>query len=258
MKYLLTAFFIFILGLTGLLNVFRNGVQYVLLPIEFGLTNVAQDMKGTVSFFFTIGKIKEDNTVLRTKVENLNAAILTLKEASIENKLLRKQLELKNNEGFNKNLLIAGVMGNSSDLGGSTVVIDKGSNDGVSAGVNVIKENYLIGIVREVFARRSVVDLVISPNVSVAVLDIDSPEKTEGIAQGQYGTSIQMTKILPAEKIEEGDTIITSGKDGIFTPGLNVGVVKTVSQVPVEPLKSAFLVTTVDFSRLDKVFLVLK
>ncbi len=136
--------------------------------------------------------------------------------------------------------------------------MDKGANDGVTVGNNVIRENYLIGIVREVFPRRSVVDLVISPNVSAAVLDIDSPEKTEGIAQGQYGTSIQMTKILPSEKIEAGDTIITSGKDGIFTPGLRVGTVRSVLQVPVEPLKSAFLVTSVDFSRLDKVFLILK
>ena len=124
-------------------------------------------------------------------------------------------------------------------------------------GDNVIVGNYLVGRIASVLNERSIVELITSPSLSIAAYDIDSPTRTDGVCSGQYGTSVIMGRILPNEDISVSDMILTSGKDGLFLPGLVIGKVSSIVQVPSEPLKSASLEALLDFSKLRKVFVVL-
>lgn len=183
--------------------------------------------------------------------------IVDLKKAEEENELLRDQLELKNEEFFDKDLLLALVMGNPRDLTGTSLILDKGSRQGVQVGDNVIVGNALVGIVEEVTEERSVIDLIVSPEVAMTVVNIESASAAEGLAQGDLGTSVRVTRLLPGEQVEVDDIFVTSGKDGKFLPGLSVGRVSEVSFESAEPLKSANLVPMVDLSKLEKVFIIL-
>ena len=258
MKYLVTSFVILIFGFFGILNPLRDGVHFVFTPIQFGLVRMAGDIHDMTSFFFNIGSVHDQNVKLQTENESLRAEIVSLKKLSDENQVLRDQLLIQGSDSTPRNLLLANVMGNANDLSGSSILIDKGSSHGVHVGENIIKGNYLVGIVKEVFMNRSLVELITAPSSSLAVYDLDVRGKTEGLAVGQYGTSIEMKRILPNEEIRIGDTILTSGKEGIYEPGLIVGKVNDIKQVAVEPLKSAFLETVIDLGSLTKVFILLK
>lgn len=258
MKYLVTSFVILIFGFFGVLNPIRDGVHFVFTPIQFGLVRIASDVRDMTSFFLNIGSVHDQNVKLQVENEALRAEIVSLKKLSDENQVLREQLLVKGVNSSQRNLLLTNVMGNSNDFSGSTVLIDKGSSQGVHVGENIVKGNYLVGVVKEVYINRSLVELITAPSTSLAVYDLDVKGKTEGLAVGQYGTSIEMKRILPNEEIHIGDTILTSGKEGIYEPGLIVGKVNDIKQVAVEPLKSAYLETVIDLGSLTKVFVLLK
>jgi rod shape-determining protein MreC len=213
---------------------------------------MAGDVNEGVGFFTGLVSIRGENLRLREEVSELNSQLVEMKKSEEENKALREQLGVSSE--YERNLVMASIMGNPQDLTGSSFILDKGSIHGIEVGDNVIKENYLVGIVREVSDQRSLADFITSPSVVVAVLDIDSVQRTEGLAEGQYGSSIVMKRILPAEEIKIGDTIVTSGRDGVFAPGLIIGRVVEIVEVPTEPLKSAYIETIVGLDKLNKLF----
>lgn len=248
---------ILIFGILGFFNPIRFVFHKVFNPIQFGFSKLGMDVRASADFVLNMQAIYMTNNDLLRENEALKAEVIAMKKYEDENIVLKNQLTQIEATDVKRNLLLANTMGNSSDLSSSTLFIDKGGKSGIKINDNVIVANYLVGIVKEVFPDRSLIELVTSPDLAITVYDIDVATKTEGLAVGQYGTSIIMQRILPNEAIKADDTIVSSGRDGIIGPGYIVGKVTKVNQVEVEPLKSAYLETSIDMSRLSRVFVVL-
>jgi rod shape-determining protein MreC len=238
------------------LNPVRDVFQKFTTPVQFGLSSMAVAVKNTYFLFHDLNTIRKENLILLKENQELRGIIVDLKVAEEENHLLREQLDLKNQDMFDKYLLLALVMGNPQDITGSSLVLDKGSRHGVKVGDNVILGNSLIGIITKVTGERSILTLTVSPHVSITVANAQPGLEAEGLAQGDLGTSIKVTRLLPGEEVQVGDVFVTSGKDGRFLPGLSVGSVSDVSFESAEPLKSAVLSPMVDLTKLEKVFII--
>lgn len=258
MKWFFIALIIFVLGLFDMFGTVRNATHYFFSPIQFGLDRAALDVKASFTFYSRLKSIRNDNLELINENENLKSEIIGLKILQEENKTLRELTKVRPVLFAERELVIASVMGNKDDNKGSTVLLNKGSRQGIKIGDNVVKANFLVGIVRNSSYSESLVELVTSPGISVSVKDIDSESGSEGVATGQYGTSILLTRILPGDVIKLGDAVVTSGKDGIFLPGYALGKIEKISDVVSEPLRTAYLKTLFDFANLDKVFVVVK
>lgn len=252
MRYLYISILVLITGYFGILNPFKNVLQKMFFPFQFGLRSIAVEIKDSTKLFSNLDNLRKENLSLIEQNLDLQSRVAELKKLSDENALLKDQLGLK--KSLDKELLFVSVLGNSADLTGATFIIDKGSSDGVIVGDNIVRGNYMIGIVRAVDSYRSIADYISSSNVLMAVKDLDASSKTEGISEGQYASSILMKRILPTEIIGVGDIIVTSGKDGVFMPGYLVGKVTNVVEVPSETLKSAYLETFINFSKVDQAF----
>jgi len=255
---LIISLVIVFLGYFGLLNFAISGFQFLLNPLQIGLKETAMQIKEGIRFFQNVKSVHNEYLKVLTENVSLKSEVISLRFLSEENKLLRDQLKLNEEALRDKNgFVLAKVLGNLQDVTGGSIVLNKGTRDGIKKGGNVIVGNNLVGLVTEVSERRSVVSLITSPKVSITVYDISVDSKTEGLVVGQYGTTAEMTRILPSEYVYKGDLIVTSGKDGIFEPGFVVGEVKEIKDSSSEPLKNASLKTLVDFSKLTKVFVVL-
>ena len=235
----------------------RSGFQQFSSPVQFGLRRGAINFKDSLKLFYNINNIRRDNLDLLKENQELRGIIVNLKNMEEENRLLKEQLELKNQDIVDKELVLAAVMGNPEDLTGTSMMLDKGARQGIREGNNIILGNYLIGIVREVTRERSVIDLTISPEVTMTVKDVETNSQAEGIARGDLGTSIRVTKLLPSDVVNVNDVFITSGKDGRFLPGFIVGEVSQVNFGASDPLKNALLSPVTDFTKLEKVFIIL-
>lgn|GEM_PF-3105612 len=257
MRILLASIFILIFGLLDLFDSPRSVFHRFSAPIQYGLRHSAVVLKDSFKLFHNLNDIRKQNLFLLKENQELKGVIVDLKMAEEENELLRSQLKLKNEEFFDKELLMALVMGNPNDLTGTSLVLDKGTRQGVKVGDNAVVGNVLVGVVSDVSEERCVMDLLVSPQVSITVVNSEPASRAEGLARGDLGTSIKVTRLLPGEKVDEGDIFVSTGRDGRILPGLVIGQVSEVTLESAEPLKSAVLSSLVEYSRLEKVFIIL-
>lgn len=256
MRYVLISFFLFIFGYFGLLGPLRDFVIGFVSPVQFGLRKSAIDIKEGIKFFGNVGKVRDENLLLLQKNSELEQKIIELKFVQNENDFLRQQLEVaKRNEKLT-DVTTANVLGNPNDPTQSSLFLDKGSKDKIRAGDIVIVSGSVVGAIKNVSYSRSSVELITSANSAVTVYDLNSGVSIEGVAKGRHGSSILVERILPSERVEMGDVILTSGRDGVFPQGLLVGKVSQILSDPSQPLKKAFVESSIDFTKLTLVLVV--
>ena len=257
MRYAVASALLILLSYFGVLSFFTSLSSKVLFYPSNLLRGLALDIKETREFYSQLRGINSKNKLLMQENIQLKARISDLAHLKEENDLLKAQLKINSESTKNRNLLVADVLGNPLDLTGSSLYINKGSRDGVTEGNSVILGNNLLGMVLLVEESKSLVSLITSPNVTMSALDTTSTGKTEGVVTGRFGTSVVFTKILPNEDIRVGDTVVTSGKDGLFSPDLVLGVVANISGEISAPLRTAELQPLIDFRRLERVFVII-
>jgi len=253
-KWLLISFVIFVLGLLNFFAPIRGTIQYVFNPVQYGIQQVAVNIKGSISFYTGLNKIRKESLLLLEENQHLKSEIFRLQYLDEENELLRKQLGILEENNLTDRLVLAQTLGDVDDKTGTSLMIDQGSIQGISKGDVVIREKYLVGIVRDVTSHRSRIELISSPNLSISVIDFHTG--TEGISLGQFGTFLKVSRVLPGEVVNVGDVFMTSGRDGVFPPGYIVGEVSSVSSESAETLKEVILDATLDIENLDKVFVI--
>uniref|UniRef100_A0A7C4EKH2 Cell shape-determining protein MreC n=1 Tax=Thermodesulfovibrio aggregans TaxID=86166 RepID=A0A7C4EKH2_9BACT len=177
------------------------------------------------NFFSEAFSLREENKRLKEQLYQLTLQQKSLEGLLEENKKLKNLLHLQ--ERKKEIVTIGRVVRYGSGRFLKTFWIDKGSNHGVRTNMPVITLNGLAGKVIFTSSNFSEVLILTDPNFSVAV----RVERTraEGILTGS-GTNCVLKYIPQVEDIVIGDRLITSGLDGIFPEGINVGVIKRVDK----------------------------
>jgi len=166
---------------------------------------------------------------------NLNEEFKALKK---ENQILKNKIvqdEFLNLENVQLKKLIDEQVASQSNLVSSRVIIDKqspylnsfviniGSNKNIKNGMTVLDGKYFIGRIVDVNFFSSRVLLISDLNSRIPV--IVQPEGTHAILYG-HGSSNATLEYLPENhKIKKNDKVYTSGKEGVFTPGVPIGKV---------------------------------
>ncbi len=172
----------------------------------------------------------EENKTLRRDFERALLEIQQHSEIIEENKRLKELLSLK---GVRRDYVAtASVVGRGYDRLLHTLIIDKGSKNGVKKDMVVITPKGLVGKIYSVRDEFADVLLLKDPNFSAAVRMQDS--RHEGILSGTGYRHCVIKYLHPETNLEKGEIVITSGLDGIFPPGLPVASVSNVQKESVE------------------------
>jgi rod shape-determining protein MreC len=228
-------------------------------PVEFIFTKIFNPVSTLLYKISSSVRLKYNEqtskTDLSAEVKKLNAEIVKLSEenASLktleeENSLLRDQL------GFLKKsknrLVVANVVGRG-DLAANfnrteTIIIDKGSSDGLYSGLPVVAgQGVIIGKIAAVKDNIAQVILTNNKNCKLAATILNST-RTSGIVQGELGLTIKMGFIPQDLTIRTGDIVITSGLEQAIPRGLVIGHVMTVNRTNNELWQEAILEPLVD------------
>ena len=141
----------------------------------------------------------------------------------LENSQLRKLIDEQTES--QSNLLSARVMLDKQSPYLNSFVINIGSNKGIKNGMAVLDGESFIGRIVDVNYFSARVLLVTDLNSRIPV--ITEPSGSHAILTG-HGKKKPTLEYLPENhKIEDGHKIYTSGKEGIFSPGLIIGEVET-------------------------------
>ncbi|MHB1486359.1 MAG: rod shape-determining protein MreC [Acidimicrobiales bacterium] len=138
-----------------------------------------------------------------------------------------------------------------------TIVLNKGSQAGVKAGMPVVTGAGLVGRVVEVSDSRSTVLLITDPTSSVGVRFGPGPTQSVAVASGTGSTTkLNVSLVEPSVQLSKGEPMVTSGlqKPGdLFPPDIPVGTVASASYHNGDLQQNVSLATTADLSRLDLV-----
>jgi rod shape-determining protein MreC len=182
---------------------------------------IAGAIVGVWNNYIDLIGVKEENDRLRNEIKKLRHEKFQLWEAELQNERLKKILSLKETTSYD--FVSANVIGGSpSIIRSQVVIIDKGSEDGISEGMPVATYEGIVGRILLVGEKSSEV-ILITDEISAVDAYIHRT-RARGIVKGT-GDGCEMEYIEKKADVSVGDKVISSGKDGFFPKEVVIGTV---------------------------------
>jgi rod shape-determining protein MreC len=230
---------------------FERGIFALFSPIQHGVGSFFGGLKNFWGDYFYLRDVRRQNQELRS--ENF---LLRQENQVLSNLVLkfRNEQEITDLLGsLSRSVLVASVIGLDSSQIYKSVVLSKGSRDGVKNDMVVLdRRGYLVGrVINPISLKQARVQLITDDESGVGVLT--ERFKVVGVLSGDGGGRCLMKYVLKTNReVASGEQLITSGFDGIYPSGLPVGRIVSVSEDS-SLFKKILVVPYFDFSDLDQV-----
>jgi rod shape-determining protein MreC len=184
-----------------------------------------------LGFFERLGNLRgaaSENQQLKSRLAQMETELRDSRANAAENERLRSLLNLREKSSYVT--LAASVIARDPSLWFDTVTIDRGRSAGVEINMPVVNANGIVG-------------RVVSTSLwSAQVMLLTNEKSGAGAVVGQLGQSsavgsikglgerglLEMRYVSGLEKVALGDYVTTTGQDGVFPSGYNVGDVVEV------------------------------
>jgi rod shape-determining protein MreC len=151
--------------------------------------------------------------------------------------------------------LTATVIGQDSSQAVQSIIIDKGSADGVRVGMPVESSRGLVGQIFRTTPNSSQI-VLISDSSSAIPARLGTSRATGILSGGGLGGSLTIDWIDLKHQLEVGEVVLTSGLGGRFPQDLVIGRVIDVDRREAELFQSAVVQPAVDFDALELLFVI--
>ena len=182
-------------------------------------------IKGTKNFFKTLGNFYfaySENKNLKKEIESLNNNKFNTIFLKTENRNLKNYLKIGNLKRVGQSInIFANVFFDQNSPYLKSLIINRGTKNGVAKGMTVFSQNFLIGTVIETNYQSARILLLTDLNSKIPV--VIEGTKVQAILSGNGKKNGVFLEYLP-DKYELGaeKIIFTSGKDGFLLPGIPV------------------------------------
>jgi len=199
---------------------------------------------------FSLSSLERDNKELELQVAELEGKTAQINELKKENDDLKAQLSFQQNfPDFS--LVEANIIARDPSGFSHSVTIDRGLSDGLAKEGVVVFGGYLVGKIKEIYASYAVVELIVSPGLSVPAIESDG--RAQGIVRGSFGFGLALEEVDQSEQLKEGKIVVTSGIGGVFPRGLILGTIVKIENSKNKIFQSANL-KGLDLAKLERVF----
>jgi rod shape-determining protein MreC len=221
-------------------------------------------------FFEDIRQVRtifEENKVLKQTLTKYARDTTKLNDLEQTNKRLQEALNFteRQKQAGNYTFRIAEVVAVNPDLLNNTVSINLGEQDGVKPNMAVMSVDGLVGRVKKVSSFYSTVQTLKgiddtaneSKAISVTVKNKENESFGVIVSYDPGEQLLVMTMIDPNDKLEVGDTVITSGLGQVFPKGIEIGKVVSRKQGNFGISHEALIQPFASFDHLREVFVVI-
>jgi rod shape-determining protein MreC len=228
-------------------------ITKVVLEVTAPVQNVLNASVKSVSdawyhYLFLVG-IEEENRNLKKKIDDMKSQLILYQEGYLEAQRLRNLLALKDDNDFN--FVTARVIGRQQVALAKTILINKGSVDGLTAGQPVMAAPGLVGRVIDASWHAAKVLPIIDENSNIDA--IVQRNRTQGIIRGAGSRGCVLKYISKTQDVKEGDIIVSSGIGGVFPKGMMIGQVNHVDRQEAGLFLRINVTPSIDFSKLEEV-----
>ncbi len=204
----------------------RGAAKSALAPFESGLTAAASQLDRVTSVLGDISTLRAENQQLLADDAALRRQVVELNAAAKESSTLRQALDFE--RSFGHRMVAAQVVGLGPDGFSRTLEIDRGTSDGVQAGMIVTTGAGLLGRVSEAGPRAAMVQTLADPQSRVSVF-LSRSGLQGTVFGGPTALQLQIEHSIGVVA-SNGDWALTSGVGGGYPRGLVVGEVASLTR----------------------------
>jgi rod shape-determining protein MreC len=239
----------------------QHGVAFAFKPFQVAVGGVASNVTSIFGTIVEIDQLRQENEALRADNDRLEAEARAAQELRRENEQLTALLQLRN--GLEYQATAAAVIARESSDIRRTVVIDRGSDDGLEEGDIVITAGgALAGRLVDVGPSFAHVALI-SDSTSTVIGQLSSAGVTGKVTgTGQERGELVMADVDATAEVSDGEEVFTAGIElgvGIRSPypkGLLIGRVVDVAHDPNEVVQTVFLEPAAPLERMEYVLVI--
>ncbi len=204
----------------------------------------------------TIEELEARNAELERQLAQIQGELIILREIDADYARLTELLDYVDSTD-SMEFITADVIGRGQYAFINSIIINKGTRDGLTIGMPVTTDLGLVGRIWRVTANSAQVQLITDRNSFISAR-LQNSRSADGTVQGrglQTG-AVELLYVPLDVVITVGELLYTSGLGGNFPSDLPIGQVISVSNVESELTQEAQISSLIDFSTLEQVLVV--
>lgn len=195
--------------------------DFVQSPVTF----VSSAVTNYLSSISTLRTAQSENDILKQEIQKLEVEAQNSKGLASENERLKALLRLKDEGEYR--ILGAQIIGRDTSAWFDTSIINRGSLDGVKLNMPIVTNGGLVGRVTAVSPLTAQIALITKDKSGLgAVVGELGTSNALGVVSGSGKREILEMGYVPGSiEVKVGESVYTTGQDGIFPAGLKLGEV---------------------------------
>jgi rod shape-determining protein MreC len=207
----------------------RSGIAVVLAPLQWLSLQPSRAFSGLGAYFGDLEKAQDAAQNFQTRTIAQAQRLQQVEQLAQENAQLRELLDLRSQ--FAGPSKAVEVLYDTADPYTDRLVVDRGSVAGLAQGAAVIDVGGIVGQVTRVYPLVSEVTLLTDRGQSIPVMNARTGTRHVAIGDpNTQGGALELKFVPSGTDIKPGDLLTTSGIDGVYPPGLHVGLVSHIDR----------------------------
>lgn len=200
----------------GVIASVRHFARDAIAPVQDLVDDAFAPVANVFDGVTKVDGLEQENAELRAEVAELEGKLSRERGIADEYSQLARLLDIPNVEDVTGVVarVISGPAGNFE----RTITLNKGTSQGIVAGMPIVAGDGLVGKVSDASRTRATVTLIDSPGLGVGVRTEKSRE--QAVTQGRSGDRLLRLGFIanPRAPIEEGELLFTAGVAGAAYP----------------------------------------
>ncbi len=216
-------------------SLFEKSIFFLFSPVERAVTSAVRGVGSLWTNYIDLRRVRGENQKLKKENFFLNQDVRFLED---QLQFFRSEAQVRERlADFQGKIVPARVIGVDSANPFQTIVLDKGSLDGVGKDMAVCdRVGNLVGrTIEPVSLRETMVQLITDKDSSVSV--VSAVGRLTGSLTGRSGASCELRYVLAsASGGQSGEELLTTGYDKIYPAGLRVGSIRSIEKDESSPI----------------------
>ena len=208
-----------------IVNDIRSEVSDIFVPVLNVVSRPFEAADSFIEWTRQVAIVFSENKRLKTEIEGLKLAQIKASQLAIDNQRLKKMLNV--GEGQVNTIAAARVVSDSDSPFFKSVLINRGTGDGVIKGQAVINEDGIVG--RTITVGHSSSRVLLATDINSRIPVKLASGGINMILEGDNSPYPKLSFLPLGENLAIGDLILTSGYGMVFPPDLPVGQVVEIN-----------------------------
>ncbi len=196
--------------------------------VQSPVTTASSSLNNYFQSISHLRNAQSENDALKQRIQELEVEVKQKEDLTFESARLKSLLELKEQAKYK--ILPAQIIGRDPSAWFDTSIINRGSLDGVKLNMPVATNGALVGRVIQVSPLTAQIALITKDKSGLgAIIGELGNTNAIGVVSGNgKKETLEMGYVPGSVEVQMGETVYTTGQDGIYPAGLKLGEIVEV------------------------------